>query len=174
MNLVFIYGPPAAGKLTVAKELAKATGYTIFHNHQTRDLVQQLYPNDLSEKYELVQTLRLNIFDFLARHDTNTIFTYVYDGPDDDSFVKEVVGRVEKHGGNVLFVELRPTDDVLMHRVDSDSRKEHRKLTSKELLRANLGKITYKSVSYTNILRIDNSSIEPDEVATMVVDYFDL
>ena len=32
MKLVFIYGPPAVGKLTVAKELAALTGFKVFHN----------------------------------------------------------------------------------------------------------------------------------------------
>ena len=44
MNLVFIYGPPAVGKLTVAKELSLITGYPLFHNHLTRDLVHELFP----------------------------------------------------------------------------------------------------------------------------------
>jgi len=39
MRLIFIYGPPATGKLTVAKELAKLTKYKIFHNHLTVDLI---------------------------------------------------------------------------------------------------------------------------------------
>ena len=33
MNLVFIYGPPGVGKLSVARELARATGYKLFDNH---------------------------------------------------------------------------------------------------------------------------------------------
>lgn len=39
MKLVFIYGMPAAGKLTVAKELAGLSGYKLFHNHQVVDLL---------------------------------------------------------------------------------------------------------------------------------------
>jgi shikimate kinase len=37
MPIVFIYGPPAAGKLTVAKELSAVTGYKLFDNHVTID-----------------------------------------------------------------------------------------------------------------------------------------
>lgn len=36
MRLIFIYGLPATGKLTVAQELAKRTGYKLFHNHLKR------------------------------------------------------------------------------------------------------------------------------------------
>ena len=32
MKLVFIYGLPGVGKLTVAKELSIITGYKLFHN----------------------------------------------------------------------------------------------------------------------------------------------
>ncbi len=35
MRLVFIYGPPGVGKLTVARELAALTGFKLFHNHLT-------------------------------------------------------------------------------------------------------------------------------------------
>ena len=43
MNLVFIYGPPGVGKLTVAKELAGLTGYKLFHNHLSIDWVLPVF-----------------------------------------------------------------------------------------------------------------------------------
>jgi len=33
MNLVFLHGPAASGKLTVGRELSRLTGYRLFHNH---------------------------------------------------------------------------------------------------------------------------------------------
>jgi len=42
MELLFIYGPAAVGKLTVARELAKLTGFRLFHNHLTVDAVMAL------------------------------------------------------------------------------------------------------------------------------------
>lgn len=43
MQLIFIYGPPAVGKLSVANALAKLTGYRVFHNHLTIDLVRSIF-----------------------------------------------------------------------------------------------------------------------------------
>jgi shikimate kinase len=33
MNFIVIFGPPAVGKMTVGQELARLTGYKLFHNH---------------------------------------------------------------------------------------------------------------------------------------------
>ena len=38
MNLIFIYGPPAAGKLTVAKALSEINGYKLFRSDDIHKL----------------------------------------------------------------------------------------------------------------------------------------
>ena len=42
-NLVIICGPPASGKMTVGQELQKLTGYKLFHNHMSLELVNQFF-----------------------------------------------------------------------------------------------------------------------------------
>lgn len=44
MKLIFIYGPAAAGKLTVARVLAEQTGVALFHNHLVVDAVMAVFP----------------------------------------------------------------------------------------------------------------------------------
>ena len=39
MRLVVLYGPPGVGKLTVGTELSELTGFKLFHNHLTVNLV---------------------------------------------------------------------------------------------------------------------------------------
>lgn len=43
MKLLFLYGPPAVGKFTVAKEWAALTGFKFLHNHLTIDLVTSVF-----------------------------------------------------------------------------------------------------------------------------------
>ena len=43
MRLVFIYGLPATGKLTVAQKLAEITDYPLFHNHLVVDLLLSVF-----------------------------------------------------------------------------------------------------------------------------------
>jgi len=69
MRLLFLYGPPAVGKLTIAKELAWRSGYVLFHNQLTVDFAQQVFPWGSEEYVELVDTLRLNVFERAARGD---------------------------------------------------------------------------------------------------------
>lgn len=44
MQIVFIYGPVAVGKLTVAREVEKLAGLPLFHNHLVVDAVGAVFP----------------------------------------------------------------------------------------------------------------------------------
>lgn len=43
MKLLFHYGPPAVGILTVAREVAALTGYRLFHDHLTVNLALAVF-----------------------------------------------------------------------------------------------------------------------------------
>ncbi|WP_256114171.1 hypothetical protein [Vibrio campbellii] len=43
MKVVWIHGAPAAGKLTVAKELNEQFGFKLIHNHLAVDLSLAIY-----------------------------------------------------------------------------------------------------------------------------------
>ncbi len=174
MNLLFIYGPPASGKLTISEVVAERTDYRLFHNHQTRDLVQDIYPDTLRDNYGLVNKLRLDVFKYTAEHDTNLIFTFVYDGPEDCEFVDKVVETVEKHGGKVLFVELSASNDTLLERVDNDSRKLHKKLVDKIKLEEILNTNMFESMPYEDIFNIDTTESSPLDTALSIIDHYKL
>ncbi|WP_210505209.1 hypothetical protein [Naasia sp. SYSU D00057] len=42
MEMVFIHGPAASGKLTTARALAERTGFALFHNHLVVDALLAL------------------------------------------------------------------------------------------------------------------------------------
>jgi hypothetical protein len=172
MNLLFLYGPPATGKLTIAEELSKLTGYSVFHNHLTRDLVQSLYPGNVMDHYDLVDALREDVMKYCAQNNTDLIFTFVYDGPEDDEVVSQRVNTVTENGGNVLFVELTAPYDVLLHRVGNESRKQHKKIHDPEHLASLLETKAYGSVPYDNILKVDTSVMNPVQSADLITKHF--
>jgi len=174
MNLVFLYGPPATGKLTIAKELSRVLGYPVFHNHLTRDLVQGIYPGKVSDHYDLVDTLREDVMRYCAQHGTSIIFTFVYDGSTDDSSVAKLVQSVQENGGNVCFVELSAPHDVILERVANESRKQHRKIVDREKMASLLEEKIYTSMPYDTILKIDTAELTPNESVALIARHFEL
>ena len=59
MKLIFLYGAPGTGKLTVARELAALTGYRLFHNHLTVDLAKAIFDFGTPDYLEYVRFLRV-------------------------------------------------------------------------------------------------------------------
>ena len=59
MRLIFLYGPPGVGKLTVATALQKLVGYRAFHNHLTFDLVAAFLRPFTPDFLKMMHELRL-------------------------------------------------------------------------------------------------------------------
>ncbi|HEU4798188.1 MAG TPA: AAA family ATPase [bacterium] len=87
MQLIFIYGPPAVGKLSVANALAKLTGYRVFHNHLTIDLVRSIFDWGQGPFFSLVDRYRVELIEAAAKANIpGVIFTFVYAKDQDDGF----------------------------------------------------------------------------------------
>jgi tRNA uridine 5-carbamoylmethylation protein Kti12 len=67
MKLIFIYGLPATGKLTIAQELVAITGYKLFHNHLVVDLLQTVFEFGSPEFIALREEMWLSIFEQASR-----------------------------------------------------------------------------------------------------------
>ncbi len=176
MRLLFLYGPPAVGKLTVATALARLTGYRVFHNHLTIDLVESVLEWGTGTFWTLVNKYRLELIETAARERVpGLIFTFVYAKPNDDGFVRRVVRRVKKHGGQVEFVQLRCNSAELFRRLKHPSRKRFRKMKQTATLRHLLRRYElFSSVPYVRNLVIDNTRFTPARVARMIMRHYDL
>jgi hypothetical protein len=101
MKLLLLYGPPAVGKLTIAKEIARLTGLKLFHAHLTVDLVASIFPRGTPAYLQLIWDIRFAVFAEAARaHLDGLIFTTVY-GRDREPFLARCVEVVESCGGEV-------------------------------------------------------------------------
>src|SRR5271156_4120318 len=77
MRLIFIYGMPAAGKLTVARELAAITGLRLFHNHLTVDLLLSTFEFGSPRFGSLREQIWLSVFEEACRSGlAGLIFTF--------------------------------------------------------------------------------------------------
>lgn len=169
MKLLFIYGPPAVGKLTISRELEYASGYKIFHNHLTADLVKSVFEYGSKPYFDLIYKIRLDMFNSAAKEGISLITTFVY-APDDDGFIADIKQVIETHGGEMVFVQLDCDKEVLKQRVIAESRKEFQKIHTVEVLEKYFDKWELgRQVKYDNVLKIDTTHLAQEEVAQIII-----
>jgi hypothetical protein len=123
MRLIFIYGLPATGKLTVAVELAAITGYKLFHNHLVVDLALSVFEFGSPPFVELREDIWLSVFEQACRSQLpGLIFSFAPEATVRPSFIGEVLTTVARGGGDVEFVELVCPLAELKRRIGSPSR----------------------------------------------------
>jgi hypothetical protein len=131
MKLIFIYGLPATGKLTVAQELVAITGYKLFHNHLVVDLLLSVFEFGSPEFVTLREEFWLSIFDQACRSELpGMIFTFAPEATVRPGFIDKLVRTVAGAGGEVDFIELTCPLPELKRRMGSLSRLQYKKLTS--------------------------------------------
>lgn len=131
MKLIFLYGLPGVGKLSVARELAKLTGFRIFHNHLTVDLVASVFEFGSPPFVELRERIWLDVFARAVAADLNgLIFTFANDRTVGDGFIDGTRQIVESSGGEILFVALTCSTAELERRIEQPTRQRFGKLSS--------------------------------------------
>lgn len=131
MKLIFLHGLPGVGKLTVARELAKLTGFKVFHNHLTVDLVESVFEFGSQSFVELREKVWLAVFSQAVEAKLDgLIFTFAFDRSVRSSFIENTLEVVEASGGEVLFVELKCSTEELERRIEHPSRQSFGKLNS--------------------------------------------
>jgi hypothetical protein len=104
MQLIFIYGQVASGKLTVARELAARTGVALFHNHLVVDAVGAVFPFGTETFSRLREQFWMTVFDEAAKHGRSLIFTFAPEPTVARDFPDRVRAIIESRGGEVIFV----------------------------------------------------------------------
>ncbi len=167
MRLIFLYGLPAAGKLTVAKELAAITGFQLFHNHLVVDLVDSIFPFGTEPFVELREEIWLSVFRRAAQNGmAGLIFTFAPEATVRPSFVPETQKAVATVGGTVDFVELTCPEAELRRRFKDASRLQYKKLTSIDLFEKLKADGSFDAISMpTPRLSIDTSTRTPARAA---------
>lgn len=175
MKLILLYGAPAAGKLTVAKEIAAKTNFKVFHNHLSIDAIEPIFPFGTASFWRLVHLFRIETIAEAARENVDLIYTFCYAKETDDAHVALVTKTVEDNGGEIRFVLLRCEAAELEKRVLNDSRTRFGKLKNAELLNELLDKHDlYSPVPDRESLIIDNTDLPAKDAARKIVEHFRL
>ncbi len=166
MRHVLLYGPPAAGKLSVAKILAERHGMTLLDNHLSFDIAVRVFDFGTPEFNDLLDQLRTALFEATAAAGRDTVATLVFGHPADRPYVERLREMAARCRVDLVCVQLCPPPSVLLKRVRSASRLDTYKIRDPEALQAVLAQHDlYTPIDETD-LRIDNSDTPPHVVAT--------
>lgn len=170
MKLIFLHGMPGVGKLTVARELAKLTGYKLFHNHLTVDLVGAVFEFGSAQFIELREKIWLDVFTKAAETQVaGLIFTFAFEKTVSAGFIENARRAVESNGGEVVFVKLVCSPAELERRVTSASRSGFGKLTSLELFRELNDAGVFLDPGVTeDLVVLDTTDISPEDAAGQI------
>ena len=171
MKLVFLHGPPAVGKLTVARELGRLTGFRLFHNHLAVDLVSSLFPFGSEPFVTLREQIWLAAFEQAARNNVSLIFTFNPERTVREGFVQETIDVVEAAGGQVIFVGLTCAEGELERRIEGASRKEFGKLASVEQYRTLKDAGAFHFPKLPNGISVDTTTQSPADSARLISEY---
>lgn len=172
MTLVVLHGPPACGKLTVARELSRLTGYKLFHNHLTVDLLLAVF-KFASPPFA---KLREEIWTSVMREAALTglpglIFTFTPERSVSAGFLHRLADEAEAAGARVRFVALVCPEHVIESRLQDSTRKEFDKLQSVELYRElrEEGFFSLPDMPASELV-VDTFTSPPDESAVRIAD----
>ncbi|MGW4892514.1 hypothetical protein ACWEQL_09640 [Kitasatospora sp. NPDC004240] len=185
--LLFVVGPAAVGKMTVGAAIAERTGFKLFHNHLTIEPLLRLFPYESPQFQRLNHAFREQIFAEAAGSDLpGVVFTLVwdFDDPEDAALVERYSAPFRERGAQVLFLELSADQDVRLVRNAGESRLAE-KASKRDLEWSNHNLVSmdarYRLNSADDFahipeshLRIDNTHLEPGEVAERAVAHFGL
>ena len=184
-NIIVVSGPQAVGKMTVAEKIKERLGYSLMVNHDSIEVSDKIFGMGTPAQKELNKIIRKGVFETAVKHDIDMIFTFVtaFDIPEDIEYLNNLRNMFEATGGQFFFVELeadvktRLERNVTPHRLQSKFSKNDVERSQKDLLdtmeKYRLNSNEGETIC-PNHLKINNTNLEPDEVAEQVIEHFNL
>lgn len=183
-KLVIIFGPPAVGKMTIGRSLAKKCGLKFMMNHDTIELLLPHFEWGTPPFERLNSHFRSEIMKEHAQNGTTGIvFTYLWDlnSPIDKKVIDEYKSLFEQNDGEVFFIELfasldcRLSRNTLPDRLDAKPSKRDITLSEKRLRATEKHKVNSDDDFYylnENYVKIDNTTLSQNDVIDRVCKHF--
>ena len=184
-NLIVICGPQAVGKMTVAERVRDKLKYNLMMNHDSIEVSDRIFGFATPAQKEFNAVFREKAFEIAVKHNVDLLFTFVcaFEIPEQREYLTGLADLFESNGGAFYFVELSADLETRLIRNATPHRME-RKASKKDVewSRANLLRDTERhrlnsapdEVWFKHHLKIDNTNLEPDETADMIISTFHL
>ena len=181
MKLLFIFGNLAVGKMTVGQELTKITKFRLFHNHMSIDFIAEIFGQ---YDWGVICKLREFIFEEFAKSDNyGLIFTYSmgFNMQSEWDNVNHISNIFKQANAEIYYVELIASQEIRLQRNITENRLRN-KPSKKNIKESNQGLLDWDKkyrcisnegeISFDNYLKIDNSNLSPDTVASIIKENF--
>ena len=175
MNLIFLHGAPATGKLTVAKALLQTVPGRLFDNHVAIDVALTVFDFGAPGFWELVHAVRSSVLIAAANQNIPLVVaTFCYAELDDRPAFEQFDTIVKQHAGEMLPVYLSCSREEAIRRVGNTDRAERRKITSAKGLDQFLAQFNISPVPRANCLMLDSEAKSAEETAQQIIRHFGL
>jgi hypothetical protein len=184
VTLLFVFGPPAVGKMTVGRAIADASDFRLFHNHHVIEPLLDVFDFDTPQFQTLMGEFRQRVLEEAAASDIDLVFTLVWalDLQQDADGVRRHLAPFVDAGRRVAVVELSADLETRLARNRTPYRlsekKSKRDLTWSEDNVRGLERIQMNTgipspadevIAGFPHLRIDNTERTPEDVAAEVL-----
>lgn len=174
MQLLFLHGRPASGKLTIAKAVAARTGLPLFHNHLTVDLLLAVFPFGSPGFVENRERIWIDVMRSAALEGRSLLFTFNPERTVAPDFPARLAATIGAAGGRVRFIEISCDWPTVERRIADPSRSAFRKLVSPEFFRSLRESDAFAYPPIPSELVLDSAKLGPEEAAGRIVDHCDL
>ena len=184
-DLIVVCGPQAVGKMVVAESLRDKLHYNMMMNHDSIEISDRIFGFDTPAQREFNFFFREKAFELAVKHNVDMIFTYVcaFEMQEEKDYLTKLHDMFTGSGGNFYFVELSADLETRLKRNETPYRME-RKASKRDLSwsKTNLISDTEKhrlnsgedEIWFDHHIKIDNTDLEPDQVADKVIEAFKL
>ncbi len=184
-NLIVVCGPQAVGKMTVAESLRDKLKYNMMMNHDSIEVSDKIFGFGTPAQKAFNAVFRKEAFELAVKHNVDLIFTYVcaFEMKEERDYLTSLSKLFEDAGGTFYFVELsadlttRLERNVTPHRMERKASKRDVEWSKSNLLKdAERHKLNSDpgEIWFEHHIKIDNTNLEPDEVADKVIAAFGL
>jgi shikimate kinase len=182
MKVIILYGPPATGKLTIAKELSKKNGFKVFDNHYASDFLNSIVLDKspafaskvFKEFWGLYRRIRFDVLRTACKLKDvkGLILTEAYTGK--KRMIANMIKIAEENKCKVYMVKLKCDVNELEKRVYSESRKPYKKVKNKKALQGWFDKMGKKADSvypYKKTLVLDNTKQSVNQSVKKILEF---
>lgn len=175
-KIIYFNGMPGSGKLTIAKMVAEQTNAKVIDNHQVNNLLFNIKEfNDEVPRFvwDSLRVIKKELHSLLERlpQENDYIFTGIATNFKENFTVNSIFDLAKKLNADFYCVNLVCNKETILDRINTQERKENKKITSVELYEKIVDIDCLKIIEKGKNITIDNSNLTQEQTFEKVMEF---